>query len=171
MVSLQGRKLHKNISVMVSWNVSIRKASKGILFLMKDGKDHGKTWILTTVFCTELRTTLFKKSRCWPCDHLRLSLWTHTFWCQLMIGNCPIFCSLFNLNRTTNQELSIIDVCTDHRWCLGNKQRRQWMWPVRSSVQIIVRSLCQHGLSEFIRIENHRKMIETQSSRQRNVLS
>ena len=39
MVSLQGKKLHKNISVMVSWNVSIRKASKKILFLMKDGKD------------------------------------------------------------------------------------------------------------------------------------
>ena len=90
---------------------------------------------------------MFKKSRCWPCDRLRLSLWTHTFWCQLMIGNCPIFCSLFNLNRTTNQELSIIDVCTDYRWCLGNKQRCQWMWPVRSSVQITVRSLCQHGIN------------------------
>ena len=39
MVRLQGRKLHKNISVMVSWNVSIRKTNKRILFLMKHGKD------------------------------------------------------------------------------------------------------------------------------------
>ena len=31
------------------------------------------------------------------------------------------------------------------------------------------RTLRQHGLSVLIRIENHRKIIETQSSRQRNV--
>ena len=41
--NLQGRKLHKNISVMVSWNVSIRKASKGILFL-KGNSGFSASW-------------------------------------------------------------------------------------------------------------------------------
>ena len=38
-------------------------------------------WIIT-VFCIELRTTLFKKSQCWLCDRFRLSPWTDTFWHQ-----------------------------------------------------------------------------------------
>ena len=55
-----------------------------------------------------------------------------------MIGICPIFCPSFNLNGITNQVLSIIDVCTAHGWCSGNKQRRKRMWPVRSLVQVTV---------------------------------
>ena len=54
MVNLQGRKLHKNISVMVSWNVSIRKASKGILFLMKDGKDPWENMNINQELCVNM---------------------------------------------------------------------------------------------------------------------